>query len=301
MDNDNAILKKIKYAYKKTNYYLSYQDVPVLDSQSGNKEIGKLIETKKSAMIARCGATEVACIREYLHKRKFSLKLKERVEVLSGVFPADDSILYRFCELYLESLEKADIMAVWLGGTESRIIKRKCPGALRCEAVSLEPYYFNNPWSGKLKGKRVLVVHPFADTIRKQYENRRVLFDNKDILPDFASLECICAVQSAAGEVPSFFSWFEALEHMKKQILICNFDVAIIGAGAYGLPLAAWVKTIGKIGIQMAGATQILFGIKGKRWDNHSVISKLYNDAWVRPSKDETPRGNSLVEGGSYW
>ena len=51
----------------------------------------------------------------------------------------------------------------------------------------------------------------------------------------------------------------------------------------------------------MSGATQLLFGIKGKRWDTHSVISKLYNDAWVRPAEDEGIDHREAVEGGSYW
>ena len=49
----------------------------------------------------------------------------------------------------------------------------------------------------------------------------------------------------------------------------------------------------------MSGATQLLFGIKGKRWDDHPIISKLYNDAWVRP--EETLAHKEKVEGGSYW
>ena len=46
---------------------------------------------------------------------------------------------------------------------------------------------------------------------------------------------------------------------------------------------------------------QLLFGIKGKRWDDHPIISKLYNSAWVRPAESETPPSKSVVEGGSYW
>ena len=53
--------------------------------------------------------------------------------------------------------------------------------------------------------------------------------------------------------------------------------------------------------IQMFGATQLLFGIKGKRWDDHPVIGKLYNDAWVRPAESEGIARRETVEGGSYW
>ena len=55
----------------------------------------------------------------------------------------------------------------------------------------------------------------------------------------------------------------------------------------------------GHAAIQMSGALQLLFGIRGKRWDDHPIISKLYNDAWVRP--EETLAHKEKVEGGSYW
>ena len=80
-----------------------------------------------------------------------------------------------------------------------------------------------------------------------------------------------------------------------------DFDIAIIGAGAYSLPLAAYVKQLGKIAVQMSGSTQILFGIKGKRWEQIPEISKFFNENWIRPSEDETPKGSTKVEGGSYW
>lgn len=48
-----------------------------------------------------------------------------------------------------------------------------------------------------------------------------------------------------------------------------DYDVAIVGAGAYSLPLAAHARDAGHAAIQMSGATQLLFGIKGKRWDDH--------------------------------
>ena len=125
-----------------------------------------------------------------------------------------------------------------------------------------------------------------------------MVFPGTAILPEFASLTCIQAVQSIAGEKTEYATWFDALAFMQNQISECDFDVAIIGAGAYGLPLAAYCKKIGKQAIQMSGATQLLFGIKGKRWDEHPFISNLYNDAWIRPNSNETPTQKSKVEGG---
>ena len=77
--------------------------------------------------------------------------------------------------------------------------------------------------------------------------------------------------------------------------------MAIIGAGAYGLPLAAHVKRLGKKAVHLGGATQILFGIRGKRWDEMPFFQKLYNEHWVRPLPSEVPKDYQRVEGGCYW
>ncbi len=165
----------------------------------------------------------------------------------------------------------------------------------------LEPYYHNEPWSIALKGKKVLVVYPFEDSIKNQYAIHNKLFANKDILPDF-ELITFKPVQSIAGNKPDKFeTWFEALEFMKDKISDIDFDIAIIGAGAYGLPLAAHVKRIGKKAIQLGGATQILFGIKGIRWESIPLISVLFNEHWINPLPAERPDGYKKIENGCYW
>ena len=84
-------------------------------------------------------------------------------------------------------------------------------------------------------------------------------------------------------------------------IVEIDFDIAIIGCGAYGFPLAAHVKRKGKQAIHMGGATQILFGIKGNRWEEHDIISKLFNEHWIRPNKNETPKNSGNIEDACYW
>ena len=88
---------------------------------------------------------------------------------------------------------------------------------------------------------------------------------------------------------------------MYEEAMKQEFDVAIIGCGAYGFVLAAMLKRAGKQAIHMGGATQLLFGIKGKRWDEMPQVSKWYNDAWVRPDENEQPKQKNLVEEGCYW
>ena len=61
------------------------------------------------------------------------------------------------------------------------------------------------------------------------------------------------------------------------------------------------VKKLNKQAIHIGGGLQILFGIKGRRWDVHPEISQLYNDSWVRPSNNEKTLNIDVVEGGTYW
>ena len=110
------------------------------------------------------------------------------------------------------------------------------------------------------------------------------------------------AVQTMGYEQDARFNdWFEAIDYMFNEAMKINFDVAIIGCGAYGLPLAARIKEAGKIAIHLGGATQLLFGIKGKRWDGVGFGDKYYNEYWVRPEESEKPQNAVLIENGCYW
>ena len=44
----------------------------------------------------------------------------------------------------------------------------------------LEAYYSNDPWTKLLYDKKVLIVHPFSETIIKQYKNRKNIFTNQN-------------------------------------------------------------------------------------------------------------------------
>lgn len=154
-------------------------------------------------------------------------------------------------------------------------------------------------FSSCFKHKKVLVIHPFEETIKSQYQKRELLFDNKDTLPEF-ELKTLKSVQSLADNKNLPYSdWFEALDYMKNQISQIDFDIAVIGCGAYGIFLADYVKSLGKKAVHLGGATQLLFGIIGKRWEDEYKMT--FNENWVRPSALDKPKGAEKVEGGCYW
>lgn len=280
---------------------------PVLSAEQGNKRLKEYIEKGKPFVAARYGGTETKTMTDVMYTMAggklggLSDKTAERIKRYSGFFPADKELLPKFTELYLDCGKYLNMLGVWNIQLMSYLADNSAINAELSELRMFEPYYFDEPWSKALEGKKVVVVHPFSETIKSQYEKRELLFENKDILPEF-QLRTVKAVQTIAGEEDTRFkNWFEALDHMYKECMEEDFDVALLGCGAYGMPLAVRLKQAGKQAVHIGGSLQLLFGIKGARWDNHDIISKLYNDAWGRPSdKDQVKKGQS-VEGNCYW
>lgn len=150
----------------------------------------------------------------------------------------------------------------------------------------------------------MLVISPFTDTIQKQYQVREKLWENPKVLPKF-ELRTLKAVESPRilGKSNGFKNWFEALDWLYQQTLNMDYDVALLGCGAYGFHLAAKIKESGHMAIQLCGQTQILFGIKGKRWEEHMPerMKQFTNEYWVRPEAAEVLKNIRYVEKGCYW
>ena len=200
----------------------------------------------------------------------------------------------------LEDSKQLDMLASW-NSRERQLSKIYFPNALSVPLSTLEPFRYNNPWSMVLKGHKVLVIHPFEETIRTQYARRRDLFADENVMPDF-DLITYRPVLSFLGLKTPYKDWFEALNKMCEDISKIDFDIALIGCGAYGFPLGAFVKRdLARKAIHIGGATQLLFGIRGGRWDNHTIVKDFYNDYWVRPTAAERPSNAEAVENACYW
>jgi hypothetical protein len=281
----------------------------------GDREVLKCLE-RGTVSISRLGTTESAITQHFeTHRAMNGCALPERLiqslVTLSGFFPASEDLAVRFAVEYLTEIAQLDLIGVrWekhdkqFFAAEYNLINRyNATGKLVGLENVTNPFTSALPWTTFLKDKKVLVVHPFAETIRSQYSKRETLFKRPGILPEF-DLQVLQAVQSIAGCHPKgFATWFDARDAMIDQISEKEFDIALIGAGAYGMSLSNTCKKIGRSAVHMGGSLQVLFGIKGARWVNPGPdsISELVNDAWVSPLAAETPENFSHVEGGCYW
>lgn len=273
--------------------------------EDGNAIILERLRSGAPLMVTRYGLFELRGVAKGAFGAPWSVKsVLHPLCNNAGFFPENGELLGEFAKCYLVASKYIDLYGAWLfrhglWKYEERVFRECCPQALLTDIRTLDAFLFDPPWTAALEGRRVLVVHPFVKSIISQYGNRDKLFANPKVLPQFASLEVIPAVQSACGNKVPFNTWFEALEYMKKEIVQREFDVALIGAGAYGLPLAAFVKSLGKQAIHTGGVTQMLFGIIGKRWENW--YPWLINEWWVRPTEEERPDRADRIENACYW
>ncbi|MDP5231637.1 MAG: hypothetical protein NWQ38_14695 [Cellulophaga sp.] len=317
-------LKTLRKANKKVWNIVPKKVDSEQDADLAAQLILDALESPEPCMIARFGGFELSTLVNYLgvtneHKSILNyIKGKEPdwwwnqsliqyMHTNAGFFPPTVGKIEQFCELMLKDMLQVDILGSWL--PEETYIEEKLK-AHKVHLRLLEPFWSKNPWTKALKGKKILVLHPFNTTIESQYQKRLLLFE-KEILPEF-KLSTLQAVQSIGSTDSRFSDWFEALEYMKNKIDQIDYDICLIGAGAYGFPLAAHVKRSGKKAIHLGGSLQLLFGIRGKRWEdpNYGVqewgiapgsYSKLSNEHWVRPGENEKPKNANAVEGACYW
>lgn len=319
-----VIHKFIKYFHKNISKNEQFPNYHNLNTESEiQKRISELVLSNKSLFIGRFGATELFSFINYLqvsgklldsrkystisylfdecYPKWFSLATKNNMCNLSGFFPIDDESFIKWGRLVEEDIKDLDCVLTWQKNEE--YIKSYLIGKERIlNSEIYNPFYYKNPWSKSLEGKKVLVISPFTESIKKQYERRELLFKDSNVLPEF-ELKTIKAYNVLRGINPykEINSWFDALELMEKQIDLIDYDIALLGCGAYAFNLGAYIKRQGKTAITLCGSLQTLFGIYGNRYEEAFKESGLLNEYWIRPAENEKPAGFEKVENGCYW
>lgn len=289
--------------------------------------IYNLLTNEKPCMIARFGSTELNAISNFLGIKNYqndiigfitgkapqwwwNEKGLEEIYSCSGFFPATKENVSRFAEMMINEMSLIDVLGSWR--PQERFFLGKMKNCKFIALQLLEPFWGNIPWTKALENKKVLVIHPFSETIKNQYKNRTFLFKKTNILPTFKELYTIKAVQTLGGEDKRFKDWFEALQWMQNEMDKIDYDICLIGCGAYGFPLAAHAKMKGKKAVHLGGSLQLLFGIKGNRWEDpmygvkewgipYGSYTKLMNEYWVKPRSEDKPQNAMQVENGCYW
>jgi hypothetical protein len=207
-----------------------------------------------------------------------------QMKQFGGFFPAQADKMEQFCELMIQDMPVVDVLASRL--PYERLFDKELEACEKTAFELLNPLFTTIPWTMALQGKKVLVVHSLADQIAKQYLKRGLLFKN-EVLPKF-ELKTIQPALSGTGNAKVFKDWFEALDYMKAEIDKVEYDVCLIGdCSAYGFPLAAHVKRMGKKSIQFRGSLQLLFSNWDKKerdrnYNSNYNYDQVINEHWVK-------------------
>jgi len=251
----------------------------------------------------RFGGSEIGCLNNYEKiqlgfRKTYKESVRWAMKVRAGFYPTDDKHLDEYSQKFEKEAAFADILAISGLHMEDYFAEKLTPKAKIVNNWAMEPLLGH--WTPALKGKRVLVVSPFAKEIRSQYARREKLFPaDPNILPEFELT--VIEAPKTLGEETNFAkpSFMESLQALEDEIAKVPFDIALIGAGAYGSLLCFYCRSLGKSAIQSGGATQTLFGIIGKRWEKRPHVARWINQYWIRP--ENKPLGYEKIDNGAYW
>ncbi len=239
----------------------------------------------------------------------------------AGINVTNAGDLLQYALMTQEAYKTATMHAIWRNdgvsvhyGGAQEYIRKQCPGAIpEIYAPALEPHYFlergyEHTWPAALRGKRILIVSPFVDSIRAQVDsgNLQKIFKCPQYFEE-CSFVFVKAPLTLAGNHQGrpWTHWFDKL---KADVEAAgNFDVALLSCGGYAAPLGGHIyNKLGRSVIYIGGALQVMFGVMGGRWKSFPLFQQLQSDpevaaAWITPAAEERPANLKAVEGGCYW
>lgn len=280
----------------------------MIKAEKDNLYIKSIILENKPFFIGRIAGCELKIAYNVLNNVFDTNDLKQ-LENNAGIYVKNKDSLNIYVKQLVKSYDNCTVIAEWdtsgevftNTGIGQQLITKRTYAIPKINALSLEPYYFKDSWMPALKGKKILVIHPFSKTFQKQVPNLKKIFPDLSWFED-CEFQFIEPPLTLAGNHRGV-CWQEHLEPFLNSLReVINFDIALVAAGGYGMLIADFIfKDLGKSVMYIGGALQLFFGVIGKRWFDNNDILKLVNDDWSRPDKGDKPKNFIEVEKGCYW
>jgi hypothetical protein len=275
------------------------------------------LDSEQPFLLGRLGSTESRLIRAFLTRVGHTSPLLARhAAQTAGMGPQSEH--HDIVSLYLDNLLDFNFLAEW-----------PCPGHSSMKKYMAKqartPFFYNleflNPlslalvhglkpsdlWLQSLIGKRILVVHPFEASFRASTTRQLGTFEN-ELLPDMSYVCFSPPVTFGSYDKPySFMALLnQAQENLSRVASGSSFDIALVAAGGYGLPIASFLyrKQIAKKVLHVGGVLQLYFGVIGNRWLT-SPYSRMYSQyqnlhKWSRVVDEQSLGLAKTVESGCY-
>jgi hypothetical protein len=273
--------------------------------------IKSIIESNNPFFIGRIAGCELKVAYNYLKNDMLNLKFDLlELENNAGIKISSPESLKAYIDALIRSYESCTLIAEWdttgkvfeYTGIGQQLILNRTQTIPKINALALEPYYFKESWMPSLKGKKILIIHPFTKTLKKQTNNIKSLFPSQPSWFEDCEFEFVEPPYTLAGNHQNI-DWDNHYNIFIQRLKeVKEFDIALVAAGGYGMLISDYIfKELGKSVIYIGGALQLFFGVIGKRWFENQAIMKLVNDDWIRPDKEDRPQNYTNVEKGCYW
>lgn len=254
-----------------------------------------------------------------LRRRAFEQVLAFKACDIHGVFPTDPAFLERWTAAFAAAADALDWLGVFATDLpETARALRDHGRAARLVDQRDQQYDRSSPadearcWLPLLRGRRVLLVCPFASLLAERA--RRETFEAVWAKTGRRWFEpaAVEALDFPYGIEPATRARYPDCLALRDEIAAAlderEFDVALIAAGALGIPLAAHVKATGRAGFSLGGPLQVLFGVHGERWLAMAHWRERFiNDAWIRVPERYAPSARARApvaarrDDESYW
>jgi hypothetical protein len=170
-------------------------------------------------------------------------------------------------------------------------------------ALDIYHYIYDTPWTFALRGKRILVISAFEESIREKLPIRAELYNGIDLFPE-CSFVTIKPPQTQGGnETNDYFGVYLSEFTQQLDAIRDDYDVALVSCGGYGNLVCNHIFESGKSAIYVGGVLQMYFGILGTRWlrERPDILRLFMNEHWARPKDSEKPKNHQDIEGSCYW
>ena len=243
--------------------------------------------------------------------RAFEKGLEFQCLKQQGLFPSDPGFYLRYSAFYVKHVRNLDCLGICFYPEELQLVKHhrmnnKLIHYVKQEPDRSVPNNDNNCYLQYFREKKILIICPFGQ-----------------LLSERATKEIFEGVWSKTGkrwfypqnvdglEFPYGFSAethkkyatvLDLLDDITCQVAKRDFDIALIGAAGLAIPIASFIKDMGKVAIDLGGHLQVVFGVMGERWRVREDWREPYfNDWWIDMPEKYRPKERDVCDSGAYW
>jgi len=295
---------------------------PCISKQEFLADLSRALSTGTGYASGKLGYSQQQCMYYPLRIRKERdpAKLEAfRKELLfhglkqCGIFPASPDFYMQFNEFYLHHVRNLDCVGIChYHPFEPEVLghyrlTNKLTDYLNQQVDLDSPSAEGTCYLPLFRGRRILIVCPFAEVLKERATEE--IFEGvwskaghkKWFHP--ASIEALEFPYGFSADTqrayPDAIALFDDIVAQLRQRV---FDVALIGAAGLAIPLASAVKEMGRVGMDIGGHLQLLFGVLGKRYRRWGW-SAIDDNPWCinMPSQYIPKEAAEVCDQGAYW